>query len=59
MESARLSEAATQGERAIQLADRRGARRTAARARLQLAAVRLEQGSPQDALALCERALRF
>ena len=59
MASDRLPEAAAQGERALQLAERRGARRTAARARLQLAAVRLEQGRPQDSLALAERAVAF
>jgi tetratricopeptide (TPR) repeat protein len=59
MEADRLPEAAAQGERALQLAERRGARRTAARARVQLAAVRLEEGRPKDALALAEGAVSF
>ena len=59
MEAGRLPEAAAQGERALQLAERRGARRTAARARVQLAAVRLVEDRPTDALALAEGAVAF
>jgi tetratricopeptide (TPR) repeat protein len=59
MESDRLPEAAAQGERALQLAERRGAKRTAARARIQLAAVRLQEGRPKDALALADGAVSY
>ncbi len=53
------SEAARHAEQALQLAERRGAPRTAARARLQLAAIRTEQQRPRDAVALAEQALAF
>jgi tetratricopeptide (TPR) repeat protein len=59
MESNRLSEAAAPGEWAIQLAERRGAKRTLARARIQVAALRLEQDKPKEALALAEGAVAF
>jgi tetratricopeptide (TPR) repeat protein len=59
MESKRLPEAAAQGERALQLAERRGAKRTAARARIQIAAVRLLESRPKDALALAEGAVSY
>ena len=59
MEAGRIPEAVAQGERALQLAERRGARRTAARARVQLASVRLLEDKPKDALALVEGAVAF
>ena len=59
MEASRIPEAVAQGERALQLAERRGARRTAARARVQLASVRLEEHKPREALALVEGAVAF
>lgn len=46
-------------ERAIEMAERRGARRIAARARVQLAAIRQAEGRSSDALALVEAALPF
>ena len=55
----RAPEAARQAQRALELAEGRGARRTAARARLQLASVRLEEHKPQEALALAEQAVAF
>jgi tetratricopeptide (TPR) repeat protein len=59
MEAGRIPEAVAQGERALQLAERRGARRTAARARIQLASVRLQENKPRDALALVEGAVAY
>ena len=59
MEANRIPDAVAQGERALQLAERRGARRTAARARVQLASVRLEENKPREALALVEGAVAF
>ena len=59
MEADRIPEAVAQGERALQLAERRGARRTAARARVQLASVRLQEHKPREALALVEGAVAF
>ena len=51
--------AASQLELAIRLAQKRGARRTEARARLQLASVRQRQGRDADSLALVEAELPF
>ncbi len=51
--------AASQIELAIRLAQKRGARRTEARARLQLASVRQRQGRYADSLALIESELPF
>jgi len=59
MQATRLEEADAQGQRALQTAERRGARRTTARAQLQLAAIRLEQNRPQDAMATAEQAVAF
>ena len=59
LQAMRLQEAETQGQRALETAERRGARRTTARAQLQLAAIRLEQDRPQDAMALAEQAVAF
>jgi tetratricopeptide (TPR) repeat protein len=59
LQSSHVPEAAAQAERALELAERRGARRTAARARLQLAAVRNEQQRPRDAVTLATQALAF
>ena len=51
--------AASQIEQAIRLAQHRGARRTEARARLQLASVRQHQGRHAESLALVESELPF
>jgi tetratricopeptide (TPR) repeat protein len=45
--------------RAIKLASRRGARRTEVRARLQQAALRLDQGQHREALEIAKKALPF
>ena len=55
----RSEEAETQLRKAMELADRRAARRIAARARNQLASLRLTQGRPADAIADLEPALAF
>jgi tetratricopeptide (TPR) repeat protein/predicted Ser/Thr protein kinase len=55
----RLDESDAQIQRAIQLAESRGARRTAARARLQLAETRRLQGRLQDALSTADGVLPF
>jgi tetratricopeptide (TPR) repeat protein len=59
IQSERPEEAARQVQRAIQLAERRGARRTAARARVQLAAVREFTGNSTEAIGLVDKELPF
>ena len=59
MQSDRPKEAGAFLDRARQLADHRGAARTAARARLQQAALYEAQGRPQDALNLVNEVLPF
>jgi tetratricopeptide (TPR) repeat protein/tRNA A-37 threonylcarbamoyl transferase component Bud32 len=55
----RRSEAIARAEQALKLAERRGARRTTARARLQLAAVHQPAGRSADAVALVDAELPF
>jgi len=57
--SRRFDEAAAHAERAIDLAQRRGASRTAARARVQLASIYHEQRQHQKALDLVAQVLPF
>ncbi|MEO5897514.1 MAG: protein kinase [Vicinamibacterales bacterium] len=55
----RSSEAETQVKRAIQLAENRGAKRTAARAQMQLASIYLEQNLSNKALSIVSGVLPF
>ena len=55
----RLSEAEAQLQRAIHLGEQRGARRTTARARVQLAALRQQNGQSAEALAMLDGVLPF
>ena len=59
MQYNRLSDAEAHGRRAVQLADQRGAKRTAARGRVQLAAIYQRQGRARDALDLLGTVLPF
>ena len=58
-EPERRREAADRVRRAIELADARGARRTGARARLQLASIRQLEERPAEALAIVKQVLPF
>jgi tetratricopeptide (TPR) repeat protein len=59
MQATRLREADTQVQLALQMAQRRGARLTTARAKLQLASLRLQQNRPQEAMATAVEAVAF
>lgn len=59
MESGRIDEAIAHAKRAIDLADRRTARRTAARAKVQLAELYQETNHAADSLALLDGVLPF
>ncbi len=59
MQSDHLAEAEVHAQRAVQLADHVGAGRTAARGRVQLAAIYEEQGQPRKALDVLTSVLPF